>query len=737
LATQPQPSVRLVFGSFEVNIAAGELRKDGVRVPLAHQPLQVLLLLLAHPGDVVTREQLREKLWTEGTFVDFERGLNTAINKLRRGLLDSAEKPRYIETVPGCGYRFIGVVERRTPASSPLITNATAVIIDPSTPPVPRPGRPAAWITAVAAAMAFGFGLTVPRLVTKPSFVARPVLQFVISPPAGTIFAPPIGRQPFAISPDGTRLAFTATGSNGTNVWIRDLAALNAWPVPGTEGAWTVFWSPDSRSIFYSVKRSLKQASIATSSTRSVSNLPLTTMSGTWRSSGDLVLYLGPHISYELRVESGALRKLPGAEMRWPQFLPHSDHFFHVLFDPAVDRYRAVVTDYVSKNSAPLVETDSRVQYAPPQRAGQPGTLFYVRGASLVIQSFNPSRLRLDGEPLAIVQNIAYFRPSASACFSVSDNGVLVYQAGFPVSELNWYDRTGRAVGAVGRPAPYVGSLRVAPDGQQVAATLWSPENGAWDVWVFEANGRESRRLTYPPASHGRPVWSPEGTRIAFGASHAGPPRLATLEMAEDGKEQVVAKETPIEAPVDQIQLPTDWSSDGRFIAFDTGLGEEEQEVWLSDTSTGKLIPLLHSEFAQWGAVFSRDGKRVAFVSAQSGRPEVYVQAFVSTPSPQLMGSRRQVSKEGAWIVRWRADGRELYYVDTNNWLYAVPVEASLRFGEPQRLFRIAGTPQYGTTSDFQFDVAPDGQRFIMSTTGSATPPPFVVVENWQDKFGR
>lgn len=101
MATQPHPPVRLVFGSFEVDVAAGELRKDGVRVALPHQPLQVLLLLLAHPGDVVTREQLRDTLWAEGTFVDFERGLNTAINKLRRALLDSAEKPRYVETVPG------------------------------------------------------------------------------------------------------------------------------------------------------------------------------------------------------------------------------------------------------------------------------------------------------------------------------------------------------------------------------------------------------------------------------------------------------------------------------------------------------------------------------------------------------------------------------------------------------------------------------------------------------------
>lgn len=213
---------------------------------------------------------------------------------------------------------------------------------------------------------------------------------------------------------------------------------------------------------------------------------------------------------------------------------------------------------------------------------------------------------------------------------------------------------------------------------------------------------------------------------------------MATLDTAEGGKEQAVLKElSPIQEPTAQIQLPTDWSPGGRFIAFDTSLGEEEREVWLADTARGNIVPLLRSEFAQWGAVFSPDGKRLAFVSQQSGRPEVYVQEFDSVPSPRLAGERRQVSSGGAWLVRWRPDGRELFYVCTDNWLYAATVKPLLQFGEPKRLFQIAGTSQYGTTSEFQFDVTKDGQRFIMSTTGSVAPPAFTVIENWQDKFRR
>jgi Tol biopolymer transport system component len=159
--------------------------------------------------------------------------------------------------------------------------------------------------------------------------------------------------------------------------------------------------------------------------------------------------------------------------------------------------------------------------------------------------------------------------------------------------------------------------------------------------------------------------------------------------------------------------------------------------MWLADTAHGSIAPVLHGESAQWGSVFSPDGRSMAFVSMESGRPEVYVQAFDPMPSPRLVGKKRQVSSEGAWIVRWRPDGRELFYVGVDNWLNAAPAGADLKIGDPKPLFRIAGNSQYGTTSDFQFDVTRDGQRFIMSTTGSVAPPPFTVIQSWQEKLHR
>jgi DNA-binding winged helix-turn-helix (wHTH) protein len=124
---QPHSS-RLSFVPFEVDVAAGELLKSGIPLRISGQPFQILSILLAHPGELVTREQLRNQIWGQGTFGDFEHGLNAAMNKLRRTLGDSAEKPRYIETVPGRGYRFIGNI---APASvSPL----AAIPVEPPKP---------------------------------------------------------------------------------------------------------------------------------------------------------------------------------------------------------------------------------------------------------------------------------------------------------------------------------------------------------------------------------------------------------------------------------------------------------------------------------------------------------------------------------------------------------------------------------------------------------------------------
>jgi hypothetical protein len=406
-----------------------------------------------------------------------------------------------------------------------------------------------------------------------------------------------------------------------------------------------------------------------------------------------------------------------------------------MTWDDLAKGFHIMAAQYSDLKPIPLMEGDSRPEYSPPQRPGESGHILYLHGDSLLAQPFDAGRLRLTGEPFPVASDVITYGSTNSPAFSVSENGVLVYQAHFPVSDLTWFDREGNALSSVSHPGRYWGTLRLSADGGRVAAVVYNPSTGGTDNWVYDANGRESRQLTFPPAQARRPVWSPRGDSIALGWSlpNAGP-HLALYHF--DGAGTI--EDLPESTGKHVNSLPTDWSGDSRFIAFDDGIPQESPNAWIVEAATRKYIPLLRSDkFPHWGIAFSPDTTQIAFVSSESGRPEVYLQTFEEAPEPHLKGDRRQVSKDGACLVRWNRKGRELFYLGIDNTMYAVAVTGPMQFGEPVRLFKVPGTPQYGTTRDFQFDVSPDGKRFLMTTSGSVPPPPFTVIQNWQEKFRR
>ena len=187
------------------------------------------------------------------------------------------------------------------------------------------------------------------------------------------------------------------------------------------------------------------------------------------------------------------------------------------------------------------------------------------------------------------------------------------------------------------------------------------------------------------------------------------------------------------------FQAPSDWSPDGRFIAYQTSgsVGAPGADIFVADLAHGRrLVPLLNSSAQELGGRFSPDGNWLAYLSDQGGRTEAYVQAFQAVPAPALVGTPRQVSTNGATILRWRPDGKELFYISADNWLMTIPVMRKTRdeFGTPRRLFHLEMPPRNLTASGIEpgFDVSADGQRFLIADSRPIRSTPFVVIQNWQ-----
>src|ERR1019366_8824513 len=225
------------FGAFELDLRTGELRKHGIRLKLQDQPFQVLQALVERPGELVTREEIQRKIWADGTFVDFDQSLNRAVNKVREALGDTADNPRYIETMARRGYRFIAPVEGAPKPVAPTASQAVAA---------GRPWGKIAWVAAgVVAVAGAGLWLTRDRAPLPPPRVV-PLTTFA-------------GREVYpTFSPDGTHVAFAWDGERGENfdIYVKmvgNVTALRLTSDPADDGY--PAWSPDGRQIaFYSAR---------------------------------------------------------------------------------------------------------------------------------------------------------------------------------------------------------------------------------------------------------------------------------------------------------------------------------------------------------------------------------------------------------------------------------------------------------------------------------------------------
>jgi Tol biopolymer transport system component len=308
----------------------------------------------------------------------------------------------------------------------------------------------------------------------------------------------------------------------------------------------------------------------------------------------------------------------------------------------------------------------------------------------------------------------------------------LVYRAGAAFGQnrrLTWLDRQGKALGQLGDVADYFGDVALSPDGTRVASAR-GPE-GATDIWLLDSRG-VSTRLTFDAAANGMPVWSPDGSRIAFRSKREGHSDLYEKPSNGAGDDVLLLKSA-------EDKFPTDWSRDGRFLIFTANSAKTNSDLWvlplLGAPRGSQPTRWLRSEsFDDYGS-FSPDGHWIAYVSSESGRPEVYVRPFTppgsvasSTGDPAAAG-KWQVSKDGAVIhqPRWRSDGKELFFMGHQTVMAVeVSVVPVFRSGNPQALFHFSGI-------GYRWAVTADGKRFLAVVPADAAGDsvPITVVLNW------
>jgi len=351
----------------------------------------------------------------------------------------------------------------------------------------------------------------------------------------------------------------------------------------------------------------------------------------------------------------------------------------------------------------------------------EPGYLLYGRNGRLVAHRFDAARRKLVGEPVALVDEPDRTDFLGSPSLVAGLRGGLGYYRRVPVqSEIAWLDAGGSVTGRVPLPAGAYEAVHASPDGRR-AVVIRSTSAAASDLWMVDLARGTMNRFTFGPGRVDRPVWSPDGSRVAYSSDRGG--RWDIYEKSAGGG----GAETPIVSSGALLKYPSAYTSDGRTLVFEQ-IGERTGwDVWqVPLDGDGKPQPLLATPYDEQAAVLSPDGKWLAFVSNESGRSEIYVQDYPNAAEKHL------VSVAGGAVPQWRSDGRELFFVSANSVAF---VEVETKPG-----FR-AGTPRLRPMrSDVvQGDVMPDFGRFlgIVRVGGAAENSDLTMVLNWRSDLGR
>ena len=542
---------------------------------------------------------------------------------------------------------------------------------------------------------------------------------------------------PAAISPDGKRLAFTAADSAGkTYLYVRSLDAMVAKRLDGTEGALHPFWSPDNQFIGFFAQLRLKKIDASGGAPITVCNAA-DARGGTWNADGTIIFTAGPGSSLSVISASGGtattLTKFDSLQKehshRWPSFLPDGRHFLYLARAATGGGQGAGglirVASLDGKVNKILVPASSNAVFAS-------GYILYVRGTTLVAHLFDEGSLEVKGEPTTIVDGVTYDRSTNRGMFTVSSNGILVYQTGLAQlgSRLIIHDRAGKPTGVASELSESA-NARFSPDNNRAAGYIWDDQSHNADIWI--TNFTRKTRFTFNPALETYSVWSPDGNSLIFNSNREGMYNLYQKSTSSNGEETLLLRSS-------HDKNPCDWSKDGKFLLYQEDGGQKTQfDLWILPlTGNREPVPFLQTESSEAGGRFSPDVHWVAYVSDESGQNEVYIRSF-QAPTAQLVankgsisGEQKQVSISGGDSPRWRGDGKEIYYFSPDNKMMAADItikDGSLDVSHVHPLFDVPAIVQLRMSD---YDVTSDGKRFLINVPfEKQNQSPLTLVVNW------
>jgi Tol biopolymer transport system component len=526
-----------------------------------------------------------------------------------------------------------------------------------------------------------------------------------------------------AVSPDGRTIVFVSSADGRPRLWMRRLESSTSQPLEGTDYASLPFWAPDGRAIGFFADGQIKRFDLDAGLVRTI-GAALVPAGAAWNRDGAILHPLVPDSPLFRTTSSGSesaqmTERAPGqGGHRGPVFLPDGRHF--LFYSSGTPDARGI---YVGELGTPtarrLLDADA------PAVLPLPDHILYVRHSRLFAHRIDPDSLAIVGDPVPLADGIAAESTAGLAAVAAAA-GTVAYRTGpsGPRRQFVWVGRDGHELARIGSPeslGPSYASL--SPDGRRLA--VQRSLDGNTDIAVVDVERGTSIRLTTAPTPDIAPVWSPGGNRVVY-ASHTDGAFQLFEKRLDDSPARLILR-TP------ESKQVTDWSRDGRYLLFRTiAVGANvDIDVWaVALDGEPAPFPVVKTPFEERDAQFSPDGRWIAYHSNQSGQHEVYVQPFRGT------GERVRISTRGGVQARWRADGRELFYIALDGRLMSVPMGFAADgqppgAGTPVALFPANVGPLHGIALH-SYIVSPDGQRFLIERVIEEAAAPISIIVNWK-----